>query len=73
MGTVAEISLVWNKLQTGVIEPRPLILLGECWREVVECWQQNLVVTDQDVSILNFAADPEEACRLIEAKSPKTI
>jgi predicted Rossmann-fold nucleotide-binding protein len=25
MGTVTEISLVWNKLQTGVIERRPLV------------------------------------------------
>ena len=69
MGTVTEISLVWNKLQTGVIEPRPLILLGECWREVVECWKKNLVVTDKDVSILNFAATAEEACQIILEKS----
>ncbi|MGI9034553.1 MAG: LOG family protein, partial [Pyrinomonadaceae bacterium] len=37
MGTVTEISLVWNKLQTGVIEPCPLVLLGKCWKEVVKC------------------------------------
>ena len=37
MGTVTEISLVWNKLQTGVLEPRPLVLLGECWKPVVQC------------------------------------
>jgi uncharacterized protein (TIGR00725 family) len=73
MGTVTEISLVWNKLQTGVIEPRPLVLLGECWQEVVKCWQANLYVSDKDVSILNFAADADEACRIIDAKSPKKI
>lgn len=65
MGTVTEISLVWNKLQTGVIEPRPLILLGECWKNVVECWKANLVVTEKDVSILNFASTAEEACQAI--------
>lgn len=73
MGTVSEISLVWNKLQTGVIEPRPLVLLGDCWKEVVKCWQENLVVNDNDVSILNFAASAEEACDIINAKSPKTV
>ena len=31
MGTVTEISLVWNKLQTGVLEQRPLVLVGDCW------------------------------------------
>jgi predicted Rossmann-fold nucleotide-binding protein len=33
MGTVTEISLVWNKLQTGVIEKRPLVLLGRLLAE----------------------------------------
>jgi uncharacterized protein (TIGR00730 family) len=45
MGTVTEISLVWNKLQTGVIDKRPLVLLGECWRQVVDCWEENLAVS----------------------------
>ena len=34
MGTVTELSLVWNKIQTRVIEPRPLVLLGDCWPPV---------------------------------------
>ena len=36
MGTVTEISLVWNKMQTRVLEPRPLVLLGDCWPPLVE-------------------------------------
>jgi hypothetical protein len=70
MGTVTELSLVWNKLQTRVIEPRPLVLLGDCWPKVVQCWQENLVVSDSDISLLDFASTPEEAVSLIEAKSP---
>lgn len=66
MGTVTEVSLVWNKLQTGVIERRPLVLLGKCWKPVVRVWQENLVVTDKDVSFLNFAGTVEEAVEIIE-------
>jgi len=69
MGTVTEISLVWNKLVTGVIEKRPLVLLGDCWKPVVECWQENLVVSDADVSFLNFTETAEEACQIIMEKS----
>ena len=69
MGTVTEISLVWNKLQTGVIEKRPLVLLGDCWKPVVECWQRNLPVSDTDVSWLDFADTAEEACQTIIEKS----
>ena len=69
MGTVTEVSLVWNKLQTGVINRRPLVLLGAAWKPVVECWQENLAVSDRDVSWLDFADDAEEASRIIIKKS----
>jgi len=71
MGTVTEVSLVWNKLQTGVIDKRPLVLLGECWNNVIKTWQENLVVSDKDISLLDFAANAENACRIIVEKSKK--
>ena len=69
IGTVAEISLVWNKLQTRVINPRPLVLLGDCWKPIVEAFQENLVVAQSDVSLLDFASNAEEACQIIIEKS----
>ncbi|MBA3633134.1 MAG: LOG family protein [Acidobacteria bacterium] len=73
MGTVTEIALVWNKLQTGVIEKRPLVLLGDCWKQVIESWKKNLVVSDADVVYLDFAENAEEACRIIIEKSRGVI
>jgi uncharacterized protein (TIGR00730 family) len=64
-GTVTELSLVWNKLQTGVIGPRPLVLLGDCWPKVIRSFTDHLVVSERDVSLLDFAETPEEAVRLI--------
>lgn len=69
MGTVTEISLVWNKLQTGVLEKRPLVLVGDCWKQVVAAWQENLVVSDSDVLYLDFAETAEDACRIIIEKT----
>lgn len=69
MGTVTEVSLVWNKLQTRVINPRPLVLLGDCWKPFIKACQENLVVSNADVSILDFAANAEEACQIILEKS----
>ena len=65
-GTLTELSLVWNKLQTKVIEPRPLVLLGDCWPKVVEALRQHLVVSEADVKLLDFVSTPEEAVRIIE-------
>jgi uncharacterized protein (TIGR00730 family) len=71
MGTVVELSLVWNKLQTRVLEKRPVVLIGDAWKQVVKAWQENLVVSDEDVSLLLFANDAEEATRLIILHSEK--
>jgi uncharacterized protein (TIGR00725 family) len=35
VGTLAEITLTWNMLITGVLSPRPLILVGPAWREII--------------------------------------
>jgi uncharacterized protein (TIGR00725 family) len=69
MGTVTEISLVWNKLQTHVLDPRPLVLLGDCWPPVVREWQRQLAVTDADVDILRFATSAEEAVQIVQRES----
>jgi uncharacterized protein (TIGR00730 family) len=69
MGTVTEISLVWNKMQTGVLEPRPLVLLGDCWPPIVKEWQRHLAVNDNDVQFLDFAVSPDEAVEIIKRKS----
>lgn len=34
VGTLTEVSMMWNLLLTKVIAPRPLILLGEGWQSV---------------------------------------
>jgi hypothetical protein len=69
MGTVTEISLVWNKLQTKELPYRPLVLVGDSWPRVVDAWQENLVVSKDDVSLLHFAEDSEKAHGIILEKS----
>lgn len=69
MGTVTEVSLVWNKLMTGVLDRRPLVLLGECWPPIIAAWQKYLVVTDAETSMLNFAASPEQAAAIVMERS----
>jgi len=73
MGTVTEVSLVWNKLTTGVIGRRPLVLIGECWKPVVAAWKEHLAVSDADISFLDFAASADEAAEIIKRKSQGVV
>ena len=65
MGTVTEISLVWNKLVMNVLPQRPLILLGECWPRAIDCLREHLVVSDADMTHLSFASTSEEAIAIL--------
>src|ERR1051326_4344082 len=73
MGTVTEISLVWNKMQTRVLEPRPLVLLGDCWQPIITAWQQHLVVNDDDVRLLRFARSEERRVGIIERECAAAV
>src|SRR6059036_4360430 len=73
MGTVTEISLVWNKLQTRVLDSRPVVLLGDCWPPLMKEMQRHLAVSDDDLGLLDFAATPEEAVAIIERKSGAVV
>ena len=65
MGTVTEISLVWNKLVMNVLPNRPLILLGECWKPAIDCLRKHLVISDSDMTHLTFAPSAEEAVAIL--------
>lgn len=73
MGTVTEVSLVWNKLQTGVLAKRPLVLVGDCWMPVIEAWRENLAVSKSDVALLAFAPDAAAAAEIIVTKSKGVV
>ncbi|HEY3134458.1 MAG TPA: LOG family protein [Blastocatellia bacterium] len=68
MGTVTEISLVWNKLQMKVLPPRPLILLGDCWPQAIGSLREHLVISDDDMAHLQFAGTPEEAVGILRER-----
>ena len=66
VGTLSEMAIAWSASQT---ERRalPLVLLGDCWLQVIKAVRENLVVSDVDLNLLRFAASPEEAVRELQA------
>ena len=65
-GTLSEMAIAWVASQT---EKRalPLVLLGDCWLQVIKVVRENLVVSDVDPNLLRFAASPEEGVRELRA------
>ncbi len=61
IGTLSEMSLAWSFLQVGEIELRPLVLLGDLWRQTVRAFVTPLYVPMVHEQLLHFASTPEEA------------
>lgn len=66
IGTLSELSLAWSFLQVGEIEPRPLVLIGEIWREAMHALLRSEYVQEPHAALLHFASGAEEAVAHIE-------
>ena len=61
VGTLSELTLAWSFLQVGEISPRPLVLLGNIWRETRDIFCRPEYVYPETMAALRFAQTPEEA------------
>jgi len=69
IGTLAEISVMWSQLQTGASQPRPFILIGRGWRDVIEMFYEGLgeYISENDRKWLYLAADVEVAFKRLQS------
>jgi uncharacterized protein (TIGR00730 family) len=68
LGTLAEIGMYWNHLAIEAIPPRPLVLVGEGWRDTVQTFLDQLgeYVPDRHKGMIQFAATVEEAFEIVQ-------
>lgn len=67
IGTLAEVAAMWSNLQTGVIPPRPLVLVGPGWKSVIDQFLTAFdgYVLSQHRQLLSFAPHVEAAIELL--------
>ena len=66
IGTLAELGLVWN---LAALEPgfnKPIVLLGDFWKNVIRAYEENLAINAEQTRYLRFAATPEECVVLLQ-------
>jgi len=67
IGTLAEVAQTWSFLQTGVLAPRPFILLGAIWRRTLEAFIDPAYVKSAHQALPKHADTPQEAVDLLKA------
>ena len=67
IGTLTEVSLMWNHLLTGAIRPRPLILVGPGWKATFDRFFQAFdeYVSQNRRAWVTFAPTVEEAIQIL--------
>ena len=61
IGTLSEMALAWSFLQVSEIETRPLVLLGDIWRETIQTFYRPEYIVPRYMEMIRFAATPAEA------------
>jgi uncharacterized protein (TIGR00730 family) len=67
IGTLSEVALTWSLLQTGEIGPKPLVVLGEVWRETVTTFARHAgpYLHPGDEGLIHVARDLDEALGIL--------
>jgi len=60
IGTLAEVVLAWNQLYMRLIEPRPLIVVGNEWSQLLDTLSGSLEITEAHRDLITTCASVEE-------------
>jgi len=67
-GTMAELSLVWEKAKFEYGKHEPLIFFGDCWEKTIEALVENLNFDKIERKVYAFAESPEDVLKIIKDK-----
>ncbi len=72
VGTLAEVSILWNQLLIRAIPRKPMILVGNGWEDTFNCLfaAQNEYIASPDRELLMFASDNQSALELLKSAYP---
>ncbi len=67
MGTLTEVSLIWNMLQTKTMPDKPIVLVGRFWRPMLRSLAGHLVVSPEELDIFRYADTPDDAVKCLQS------
>ncbi len=67
VGTLAEVSILWNQMLIRAIPRKPMILVGDGWKTIFDSLfnAQNTYIASHDREMLSYAVDIKSALELL--------
>ncbi|MBI2323185.1 MAG: TIGR00730 family Rossman fold protein [Chloroflexi bacterium] len=69
IGTLLELSLVWNLSQTGALGNKPVVLLGQHWTPLLRALRRHTSISDEDLALFRRAHTATDVVRLLRGPS----
>lgn len=57
VGTLLELALVWNLVLLGATHGKPILVVGDSWRQVIQSMRDTLTLRDADVDLVTLVPD----------------
>jgi uncharacterized protein (TIGR00730 family) len=70
VGTLSEIALCWNLVQTQSVEPRPLVIVGERWDRALRTFRELLIAEEVHFDMVGPASDADGAWDMLSELVP---
>jgi uncharacterized protein (TIGR00730 family) len=64
-GTLVELGAVWNLAFLGALQNKPIVVVGEGWRRVMDTMLRELHTIETDLQALTFVPDVEQAVDML--------
>jgi len=67
LGTLSELAMTWDLLAIQILEPRPLIIYGDCWLPLIETMKAQLVMSvDHGFECIHYCQSHEEVLEILK-------
>jgi uncharacterized protein (TIGR00725 family) len=70
-GTLAELAMVWNLAGVDRQFEKPIVLLGDFWKPVLQVFEKYLAVTPEISALLHIVGTPDEAVTYLMRALPQ--
>ncbi len=64
-GTLLELSVVWEYLNKSVMKPKPVVSLGEMWRELIRDVDERMVFENRNSGLIKQAKDVKDCIEIL--------
>lgn len=65
IGTLSEVALTWSLIQVEEVERKPLVVVGEMWREILQKFSRNDYIDPQYINLIQYVDEVEQVLPLL--------